>query len=99
MQKTILYKNKKDIIARVAKNTALTKKDAEAAVNEVFAEILETLQDGGEMSVSGFGKFEVRTRAARTAINPRTKETVQVPERRTPAFKPAKPLKDAVSHQ
>ncbi|MBR3347426.1 MAG: HU family DNA-binding protein [Solobacterium sp.] len=96
MQKTILYKNKKDIVNRITNNTKLSKKDAETVVNEVFAEIIETLQDNGEMSINGFGKFEVKTRAARTAINPRTKEKVEVPARRTPAFKPAKALKDKV---
>ena len=94
--KTILVKSKKDIVERVSKATHMSKKDAEAAVNEVFAEITDTLADGGELSISGFGKFEVKTRAARHGINPLTKEPIEIPESKAPVFKPAKALKDAV---
>ena len=96
MKKAILVKSKKDIIDRVAEKTGMTKKQAETAVNEVFAEITETLRDGGEISVVGFGKFEVKTRAARTGINPLTMEQIDIPESKSPAFKPAKALKDTV---
>lgn len=96
MTKTILFKNKKDIVSRVAANVGISKKEAEAAVNEVFAEIIETMKDGGEMSITGFGKFEVRTRAARTGINPATREQIEIPESKIPGFKAAKALKDAV---
>ena len=96
MNKTILVKSKKDIVERLSKNLDMTKKDAEAAVNEVFAEITDTLVDNGELSIAGFGKFEVKTRAARTGINPLTKEPLEIPESKAPAFKPAKALKDAV---
>lgn len=97
MNKTILVKSKKDIVERLAKNLDMTKKDAEAAVNEVFAEITETLADNGELSVAGFGKFEVKTRAARQGINPLTKEPIDIPETKAPSFKAAKALKDAVN--
>ncbi len=96
MAKAILVKSKKDIVERVAENTGLTKKAAEAAVNEVFAEITDTLKDGGEISIMGFGKFEVKTRAARTGINPATMEKIEIAESKAPAFKAAKTLKDAV---
>ena len=96
MAKAILVKSKKDIVDRVADKTGMTKKDAEKAVTEVFAEITETLAEGGEISVVGFGKFEVKTRAARTGINPATMEKIEIAESKSPAFKPAKSLKDAV---
>ena len=96
MVKTILFKTKKDIINRITENTDLNKKQAAEAVDEVFAEILDTLKDGGEMSISGFGKFEVKTRPARTGINPKTREKIQIPETKAPSFKAAKALKDAV---
>ena len=94
MVKTILFKTKKDIINRISENTDLNKKQAAEAVDEVFAEILDTLKDGGEMSISGFRKFEVKTRPARTGINPKTRE--KIPESKSPSFKAAKALKDAV---
>ena len=96
MNKTILVKSKKDIVERLSKNLKMTKKEAEAAVNEVFAEITDTLVDSGELSVSGFGKFEVKTRAARSGINPLTKQPIEIPESKAVSFKPAKALKDAV---
>ena len=96
MNKTILMKSRKDIVDRLAANLDMTKKDAEAAVTEVFAEIADTLADGGEISISGFGKFEVKTRAARTGINPATREQITIAASKAPAFRPAKALKDAV---
>ena len=58
--------------------------------------IIDTLKSGGEVSIAGLGIFSVKDRAARTARNPRTGETVQVPATRVPKFRPAKALKDAV---
>lgn len=96
MTKTILVKTKKDLVERVANEAGLSKKDAESAINAVFAEITDTLKDGGEISVPGFGKFEVKTRAARTGVNPATGESIQIPETKVPGFKAGKALKDVV---
>lgn len=96
MSKAILVKSKKDIVERVAENCGLTKKAAETVVAKVFDEIIDTLRDGGEISISGFGKFEVKERAAREGINPATKEKIRIEASRTPGFKAAKALKDAV---
>ena len=96
MSKAILVKSKKDIVERVAENCGLTKKAAETVVAEVFDEIIDTLRDGGEISIRGFGKFEVKERAAREGINPATKEKIRIEASRTPGFKAAKALKDAV---
>ena len=96
MSKAILVKSKKDIVERVAENCGLTKKAAETVVAEVFDEIIDTLRDGGEISISGFGKFEVKERAAREGINPATKEKISIEASRTPGIKAAKALTDAV---
>lgn len=96
MSKAILVKSKKDIVDRIADNCGLTKKAAETVVEEVFAEITDTLADGGEISISGFGKFEVKERAAREGINPATMEKIHIAASKAPAFKAAKALKDAV---
>jgi DNA-binding protein HU-beta len=58
--------------------------------------IVSELKNGGEVSIAGLGIFKTKTRAARTARNPRTGETVQVPTMRVPKFQPAKALKEAV---
>ena len=56
----------------------------------------ETLKNGGKVDISGFGKFEVKTRAERIGINPATKEKITVPASKAPGFKASKSLKDAV---
>ena len=89
--------NKTELIAAVAEKTGLTKKDAERVVNATFETMTATLAKGEKVAVSGFGNFEIKTREARVGRNPRTKEAIQIPASRQPAFKAAKALKDAVA--
>ena len=89
--------NKTELIAAVAEKTGLTKKDAERVVNATFETIAQNLAAGNKVQVSGFGNFEVKAREARVGRNPRTKETIQIPATRLPAFKAAKALKDAIA--
>ena len=89
--------NKTELIAAVAEKTGLTKKDAERVVSATFETIACTLTKGEKVAVSGFGNFEVKTREARVGRNPRTKETIEIPATKLPAFKAAKALKDAVA--
>lgn len=88
--------NKKSISEAVAEKHNLTKKEAGDIVDLVFDTIADTLKDGGRVDITGFGKFEVKTRAARTGINPQTKETISIPEIKVPGFKASKVLKDLV---
>ena len=71
--------------------------DAEKAVNAVIACIGDALASGDKIQIAGFGTFEVRERAAKTARNPRTGETIDVPACKVPAFKAGKGLKDKVA--
>ena len=89
--------NKTELIAAVAEKTGLTKKDAERVVNATFETVTAALAKGDKVAVSGFGNFEVKAREARVGRNPRTKETIQIPATKLPAFKAAKALKDAVA--
>ncbi len=89
--------NKTELIAAVAAKTGLTKKDAERAVNATVEAITESLVKGDKVNVSGFGIFEVKNREARVGRNPRTKETIEIPATRLPAFKASKTLKDSVA--
>ena len=89
--------NKTELIAAVAEKAGLTKKDAERVINATVDTITETLAKGDKVSLSGFGIFEVKDREARVGRNPRTKETIQIPATRLPAFKASKTLKDTVS--
>ena len=88
---------KTELISAVALKAELTKKDSEKAVSAVFETITETLKKGDKVSLVGFGTFEVKERAAKEGINPRTKEKMPIPASKRPAFKAGKALKDAVS--
>ena len=88
--------NKTELVAAVAAKAELSKKDAEAAVNAVFDSVKDAHAQGDKVSLIGFGTFSVKTRAARTGLNPRTKETIEIPESKVPAFKAGSALKDAV---
>ena len=89
--------NKTEIIAAVAEKTGMTKKDAERVIAATFETIAASLAKGDKVAVSGFGNFEVKAREARVGRNPRTKETIQIPATKLPAFKASKTLKDAVA--
>ena len=89
--------NKTELISAVAAKAGLTKKDAERVINATFETITESLTKADKVQVSGFGIFEVRTREARVGRNPRTKETIEIPATKQPAFKASKTLKDAVA--
>jgi DNA-binding protein HU-beta len=89
--------NKAELVAAVAEKTALSKKDSEKAVNAAFEAITEALVAGGKVQLVGFGSFETKERSARVGRNPRTKEEIQIPASRVPAFKAGKALKDAVA--
>ena len=88
--------NKIELIAAVAEKTGMTKKDAERAVAATFESISASLAKGDRVQLSGFGIFEVKERSARVGRNPRTKETIEIPASRTPAFKASKALTDLV---
>ena len=87
---------KVELINAVAAKTGLTKKDSEKAVSAVFGTITDTLKAGEKVSLVGFGTFDVKTRAAREGINPRTKEKIQIAASKLPTFKAGKALKDLV---
>ena len=89
--------NKTELIAAVAAKTGITKKDAENIVSVTFDTIAQALAAGDKVQVSGFGSFEVKNREARVGRNPHTKQAIEIPASKVPAFKAAKALKDAVA--
>ncbi len=89
--------NKAELVAAVAEKAALSKKDSEKAVNAAFEAITAALVAGDKVQLVGFGSFETKERNARVGRNPRTKEEIQIPASRVPAFKAGKALKDAVA--
>ena len=89
--------NKTELIAAVAEQAEMSKKDAEAAVTATIDVISEALRKGEKVQLVGFGSFEVKTRAERMGRNPQTKEPIPIPASKAPVFKAGKPLKDAVA--
>lgn len=86
-----------EIVAKVAADAELSKKDAEKAVNAVIEAITAALVARDKVSFVGFGTFETRDRPARKGRNPRTKEEITIAATTAPAFKAGKALKDAVA--
>ena len=76
---------KTDLIAQVAANTEMSKKNAEQAVNAMFEALSKAMSEGEKITISGFGTFEVRERAERQGINPRTREPITFPQHRVQA--------------
>lgn len=88
--------NKADIINKVHEDLDITKADAERAVETVVDSIVEALKDRREVSIAGLGIFSAKMRNARTARNPRTGESIEVPAMHVVKFRAAKALKDSV---
>lgn len=88
--------NKADIVSKVQATLGSTKADAERAVETLIENITSALKSGEEVSIAGLGIFVAKARPARTGRNPRTGETIRISATRTPKFRPAKALKDAV---
>lgn len=89
--------NKKELIAAVAENAGISKKDAEAAVKATFDAITAAMAAGDKVQMIGFGTFETRTREAREGKNPRTGEIVKIAASKVPGFKAGAALKEAVN--
>ena len=88
--------NKTELVAAVAEQAGLSKKDAEAAVKAFTDVVAEALKAGDKIQLVGFGTFEVSERAAREGRNPRTGETMTIEASKTPKFNAGKALKDLV---
>ncbi|WP_028586692.1 HU family DNA-binding protein [Desulfocurvus vexinensis] len=89
--------NKTELIAAVTKGNSYRGMTNEEILTSTFAVITQELQRGGEVMLTGFGKFSVATRPARQGRNPKTGEPISIPASRTVRFAPAKGLKGAVN--
>jgi DNA-binding protein HU-beta len=87
---------KQEFIDQVANKAGLSKRDATEAVETVLVTISETLQSGGEINFTGFGKFHVAERGDRQGVNPRTRERITIKGGKVPRFTAGSALKQAV---
>lgn len=89
--------NKQELIAKIVKDTGLTKVGATAAVDSFIDGITKSLKKGTNVTFVGFGTFKTAQRKARTARNPQTGASIKIPKRRVVRFSAGKALKTAVN--
>src|SRR4030065_2636635 len=89
--------NRKELIDVLATKTGSTKADADRNIAAIIEIITSTLKKGENISLVGFGSFEVRKRAARTGRNPQTGAALKIKAAKVPAFKAGATLKGAVN--
>ncbi len=89
--------NKTELIAAVAEKAGISKKDADSAVSAALDCIVDAVSKGDSVQIVGFGTFERRVRKEKVGKNPRTGESIVIPESKVPAFKPGKAFKDSAN--
>jgi DNA-binding protein HU-beta len=88
--------NKSELIEQVADRADMKRSEAEAAVNALTDVVKETLQRGGDVAITGFGKFSVAERGARQGVNPQTGERIQIAASKAPKFSAGADFKKAL---
>ena len=88
--------NKTELIAAIADKAGIAKKDADKALAAFIETVTEELKAGGKVQLVGFGTFQVNERAARTGINPQTKEQIEIPASKAPVFKAGNTFKNEI---
>ena len=88
--------NKSELIEQVAERADIKRSEAEAAVNALTEVVKETLQRGGDVAITGFGKFSVAERGARQGVNPQTGERIQIAASKAPKFSAGADFKKAL---
>jgi DNA-binding protein HU-beta len=94
IQKTM---NKEALVNSISQDSGLSKADCKRVLESMTLSIGKALQDGKKVTIVGFGSFEISERKPRTARNPRTGESIQVPATKYPKFKAGKPFRNALS--
>ena len=87
---------KADLIAAIAKETELTKADAERTLNAFLGQVQKTLKKEGKLTLTGFGTFEVVKRKKRKGRNPQTGDPITIKAHKVVKFKPGKGLRDKI---
>ena len=89
--------NKTELVAAMAEQAGVSKKDAEKTLKAFTDVVADELKKGGKIQLVGFGTFEVTQRAAREGRNPQTGKTMKIKAAKAPKFKAGKPLKDMLN--
>ena len=88
---------KTDLVEVIKEKSGLSMKDAEKALTAALDAIIEAVAAGDKVQLTGFGTFEQRQRNARTGVDPRTGNSIDIPASKVPAFKAGKAFKDVVN--
>lgn len=88
---------KTELIEAIKESTGLSKKDAEKALTATIDTIIKAVAEGDKVQLTGFGTFEQRQRNARTGVDPRTGNSIEIAATKVPAFKAGKAFKDIVN--
>ena len=88
--------NKSELIEQVADRADIKRSEAESAVNALTEVVKETLQRGGDVAITGFGKFSVAERGPRQGVNPQTGERIQIAASKAPKFSAGADFKKAL---
>lgn len=88
--------NKAEFISALSEKSGFSKADAKKAVDAFAQVVLDELKDGGKISLLGFGSFSVVEKAARNGVNPKTKQPIEIPARKSVKFKAGAELNEAV---
>lgn len=88
---------KTELVAAIAEQAEISKKDAEKALTATIDTIVKAVAEGDKIQITGFGTFEQRQRNARTGVDPRSGNSIEIPASKVPAFKAGKAFKDAVN--
>ena len=89
--------NKQELVSAMAEKANLSKKDAEAALAAFVSSVEDALKKGDKVQSAGFGRFEVRARAARTGRNPQTGAEMKIAAAKVPTFKAGSGLKELIN--
>jgi DNA-binding protein HU-beta len=87
---------KEELVAKVAEEAQISKKEANMALNIIFESITNALKKGEKVSFMGFGSFSVAQRKARKGINPQTGKEISIPAKKAPVFHAGQKLKDFI---
>ena len=88
--------NKADLVEKIANQTGLTKKTSRKAVDAIVSAITDSLAREEKVTLVDFGTFQVTERKARRGRNPQTRESIQIPAKKVPKFKPGKSLREKI---
>ncbi|MDR2459381.1 MAG: HU family DNA-binding protein [Deltaproteobacteria bacterium] len=88
---------KAELVAKIAEEAQISQAQANKALGSFISAVCHEVKDSGSISIAGLGSFSISKRAARTGINPRTREPIKIPASNSVKFKCAKALKEAIN--